>query len=302
MIFTDAKCESLRTAVAEGRIRVNRETLARVRDKSTPKGDVLEAARIAGTMAAKRTFELIPFCHPIPLDGVSIEFTLEETEIRVKAVVKAIWKTGVEMEALTAASVALLTVYDMLKPLDREMEIVSVRVVEKSGGKSDRKEWIPEGLKAAVLVTSDGTYAGQRKDKSGQLILAKLRELGLSDVEYEVLPDDRAQIQQKLLRCVERGFGLVITTGGTGLGPRDVTVEATAAVLERELPGVAEAMRSYGQRRTPYAMLSRAIAGVRGETLIVNLPGSSKGTEESMAAVLPALFHSYRMMRGEKHE
>jgi cyclic pyranopterin phosphate synthase len=117
----------------------------------------------------------------------------------------------------------------------------------------------------------------------------------------EVLPDDREQITARLRALVEDGVDLVLTTGGTGLGPRDVTVEATREVIDREIPGIAEAARAYGQERTPYAMFSRGVAGVSGKTIIVNLPGSSRGAEETMNAIFPALLHAYGMLQGEGH-
>ncbi|MBI2340934.1 MAG: bifunctional molybdenum cofactor biosynthesis protein MoaC/MoaB [Deltaproteobacteria bacterium] len=301
MFFTDDKIETLRIAVAESVISMNPETLKRVKEKTTPKGDVLELARTAGVLAAKKTPELIPYCHPLPLDGVKVDFEFLENGIRVKALVKTIWKTGVEMEALTAAAIAALTIYDMCKPIDKEMEIIMTRLTEKSGGKSDFKEKIPKDLRAAVIVTSDGTAKGVREDKSGKIIRERLASLGIENIEYVVLPDEKEQIKKELLALSEKGFRLIVTTGGTGLGPRDLTVEATREVIDREVTGVAEAMRQFGQKRTPYAMLSRGLVGLKGPTLIINLPGSSRGTLESLDAIFPAVLHSYKMMGGGGH-
>lgn len=301
MFFTDNKIATLRTAIAECVITMGADTLERVKDKTTPKGDVLELARTAGVLAAKKTPELIPYCHPLPLDGVKVDFAFLDNGIRVTTLVKTIWKTGVEMEALTAATIAALTIYDMLKPIDKNLEIVSTKLVKKSGGKSDFKENIPKNMKAAVVVTSDGTSKGTREDRSGKIILERLKSLGLTNTEYVILPDDRQKIQSELLRLIAAGSLLIITTGGTGLGPRDVTVEATRGVIDREIPGIAEAMRSFGQQRTPYAMLSRGLAGIRDKTIIINLPGSSRGTEESLDALFPAVFHSYKMLAGGGH-
>ncbi|MFH1018834.1 MAG: bifunctional molybdenum cofactor biosynthesis protein MoaC/MoaB [Pseudomonadota bacterium] len=301
MIFTDRKTETLRTAVATGRIAVPTGALEALKQKKVPKGDVLEAARTAAIMAAKKTFEVIPHCHPIPLDGISVDFAMEEGGVRVTVTVKAVWKTGVEMEALTGASVAMLTVYDMLKGLDPNLEIGSIRVVEKTGGKSDFSTALPKDMKAAVLVASDGVHGGKREDASGGLIADRLKSLGLEVVERAVVPDEIVAIRKKLLEFCEKKVHLVVTTGGTGLGPRDVTPEATQEVIERTIPGVAEAMRGFGQRRTPYAMLSRGIAGIRGKTLIVNLPGSAQGVEESMDAIFPALLHTYHVLNGGRH-
>lgn len=301
MFFTDNKIETLRTAVAECIITMNAATLDRVKNKTTPKGDVLELARTAGVLAAKKTPELIPYCHPLPIDGVKVDFNFVDNGVRVQAMVKTIWKTGVEMEALTACSIAALTIYDMCKPIDKDMEIISTKLINKKGGKSDFVEHFPKDLKAAVIVTSDGTFQGKREDNSGKIILTKLASLGIENPEYIILPDEKEKIKSELMRLCESGCKLIITTGGTGLGPRDVTVEATREVIDREIPGVAETMRSYGQKRTPYAMLSRGLVGLKGKTIIINMPGSSRGTQESLEAVFPAVLHSYKMMAGGGH-
>ena len=175
------------------------------------------------------------------------------------------------------------------------------KLLEKKGGKTGFVEKIPAGFKAAVIVTSDSTSKGTRSDKSGRLIEERLKSLGIES-SYEVIPDEKKLISSTLLKYCEKGMQLIVTTGGTGLGPRDVTVEATEAVVDRQIPGIMEAARSFGQRRTPYAMLSRGIAGQKGKTIIVNLPGSSRGVEESLDAIFPSILHSYKMMGGGGHE
>ena len=136
MVDVGGKPETARSATATGRIRMSAEALAAVREGSGPKGDVLAAARIAGIMAAKKTGELIPLCHPLALDAVRVEFTFEDDAVRATATASLTGKTGVEMEAMTAASIALLTIYDMAKALDKGMVIEEVRLLEKTGGKS----------------------------------------------------------------------------------------------------------------------------------------------------------------------
>jgi len=229
-----------------------------------------------------------------------VSFETGDDRVDISVTVSAIWKTGVEMEALTAASAAALTIYDMLKPVDTALEISTVRLESKRGGKTDFSDRPPEGFRAAVIVTSDGTAAGKREDRSGVIIRQRLEGYGLEPA-YEILPDEEEEIVALLQKFSDENCDLVLTTGGTGLGPRDVTVEATRRVIDREIPGITEAARSYGQSRTPYAMLSRGLAGLCGSTLIVNLPGSSKGAAESLDALLPALFHAYPMMRGGGH-
>lgn len=294
------KIETLRVAVAQSILRTTLNAIERLKSNDLPKKDALVVARIAGISAAKKTGDLIPFCHPLPLDFVDIEYQIGSDTVTFTATASTVAKTGVEMEALTAASVAALTLYDMLKPLDVESEIVSTKLVSKRGGKSDFIEKIPKGFSAAVIVTSDGTFQGKRQDKSGKVIQERLKNYGI-EPRYTILPDEKKLIVEALKKLCEDKVQLIFTTGGTGLGPRDVTVEATREVIDREIPGIVEAGRAYGQKRTPYAMLSRGLAGQKGDTLIVNLPGSSNGTEETLNAIFPAILHAYGMMKGMGH-
>jgi molybdenum cofactor biosynthesis protein MoaC len=302
MIDVSPKFHTLRYARAEGFLYGRPEVLRRVFAKTVPKGDVSEVARAAGIAAAKRCSDLIIFCHPVPLDWVEVRLEEHEKGIRVTAEVRAVWKTGVEVEAITAVTGALLNAYDMLKPLDQDLSFGEVRVVNKKGGKSDFCDPFPVPIKTAILVMSDSTHAGKRQDKSGKVIADFLTTQPVTVDCYEILPDDRDLIAARLKKLADaEGFQLVFTTGGTGLGPRDVTPEATLTVLDRTVPGIVEAIRKHGKERTPYAMLSRGEAGLRGQCLIINLPGSSKGARESLEALFPGLLHIYPMMEGKGH-
>ena len=302
MIDISSKFETLREARAEARVKMAESTVEAVRKGRVPKGNVLEIARAAAVMATKKTSELIPFCHPLPVDFVGIDYKMKKNEIAIRSEVRSIWKTGVEMEALTAVSVAALTIYDMLKPLDKGLVIEKIVLLEKKGGKSDFQDQFPKPLKTGVLVISDSTFKGERKDKSGEIIRNRLKEYPIILEEFIILPDDKETISKEVIRLSDKQkLDIIITTGGTGLGPKDVTPEATKEVLDRIVPGITEAMRSFGQRRTPYAMLSRNVAGVRGKTLIINLPGSSRGVEESMNSLFPGILHSMKMIRGGGH-
>jgi molybdenum cofactor synthesis domain-containing protein len=206
------------------------------------------------------------------------------------------------MEALTGATVAALTLYDMLKMIDRQMRIDGVELVEKAGGKSDFATSLRARPRAAVLVISDSVAAGTRVDASGELIAEALDRHGFALEPTRVVPDDIDAIARAVTEMADvQKLDLVLTTGGTGLGPRDRTPEAMATVLERDAPGVAEAMRAYGQARTPFAMLSRGRAGTRGGTLVVNLPGSRKAVAESLRALFPGVLHSFAMIQGGGH-
>jgi molybdenum cofactor biosynthesis protein MoaC len=302
MIDVSLKFSTLRYARAEGYLYGKPEAISRVADKTVPKGDVLEVARAAGIGAAKRCSDMIVFCHPIPLDWVEVHFEVDPEYIRVIAEVRSVWKTGVEVEAITAVTGALLNAYDMLKPLDADLSFGGIKVLKKKGGKTDFADGFSKPIQAAVLVISDSTHAGTRKDKSGLIIKKFLEDLPVDISFYEVLPDERKLITERLVTLADKEkIQLVFTTGGTGLGPRDVTPEATLDALERTVPGIVEAIRKHGKERTPFAMLSRGEAGVRGDCVIVNLPGSSKGALESLQALFPGLLHIFPMMRGKGH-
>ncbi len=302
MIDVSPKFNSLRYALAEGFLFGREETLQRVFAKTVPKGDVTEVARAAGINAAKRCADWITFCHPIPLDWVEVRFEENKDKIKVTAEVRSVWKTGVEMEAITAVSAALLNAYDMLKPLDDSLSFGDIRVVRKKGGKSDFSDSAAGSIKTAVLVISDSTHAGKREDKSGRVIQEFLADKPIQVERYEVLPDEKEMIADRLRRLADvDGVRLIFTTGGTGLGPRDVTPEATLAVIDRSVPGIVATIRSYGRDRTPFAMLSRGEAGVRKDSVIINLPGSSKGALESLQALFPGLLHIFPMLEGKSH-
>jgi molybdenum cofactor biosynthesis protein B len=151
-------------------------------------------------------------------------------------------------------------------------------------------------MNAGVLTVSDRVSRGQAEDESGPTAIAMLAGLGF-DVDWKVVPDEIPAIQEALRQWVEAGLGLVVTTGGTGFTPRDVTPEATAELIERSAPGLVEAAR--GASKHPHAMLSRGVAGIAGETLIINLPGSTKGVEESLDVIRPALVHAVSLIRNE---
>ena len=153
---------------------------------------------------------------------------------------------------------------------------------------------------AAVITVSDKGSAGLRQDMSGPMLQEMLREMGAETVHYAIIPDEQDQIRALLIQLAdEQGVELIITTGGTGPAPRDVTPEATLQVIEREIPGLVEILRMEGYKKTPLAVISRGVAGIRGQTLIINLPGSPKAVSEGMEVLTPILPHTLQMLRGE---
>ena len=302
MFDVGAKPDSYRTARAKAVVNINANTAVLIGQGKSPKGDIVEAAKIAATSGAKKTSDLIPYCHPIPLDHIGVQVSVKSQAIEVEVEVKSIWKTGVEMEALSGACIGALTVYDMLKPIDDSLFISSVKLVQKSGGIGEFA--IKEGnkIRAGVIVVSDSVAAGKRTDKSGKFIVRTLKDRRIDVVKYKIVPDDSSVIEDLLVKYSDDlHLNLILTTGGTGLGMRDVTPEATRKVIEEEITGIAEGNRAFGQRRTPLSMLSRGIAGVRGRSLIINLPGSLKAVSESLDFLFPGLEHAFKMMEGHGH-
>ncbi len=292
----------MRTAAARASLRVSPETIARIKSGDLPKSDPLIVARVAAVQAAKSSSAIIPYCHPVPVDHVGIDFVLDSSEIKITATAKAVAKTGVEMEALTGAAVAALTLYDMLKSIDKSMEILGIKLEKKTGGKSDFGTDAPFRGTAGILVISDRASLGKRKDLTGPLIKEKLEAEGFSVADISIIPDETETIKDALGKYInDLRLDLVITTGGTGMGRRDRTPEAVSAFIDQPLPGIAEALRRYGQDRTPYAMLSRALAGMAGDTVIIVLPGSTGAVEDAMNVLFPALVHGMNTMRGHDH-
>ena len=312
MVDVGDKPVTRRRATAAATVRLRPEVLRSLVGAGGPKGDPFVVARLAGIAAAKRTAELIPLCHPLPLDRVEVELTpdLEAGTVTIRTEAAATARTGVEMEALTAASVAALTLYDMAKSLQRDIVIERVELLAKEGGRSgswargDTAATAPVAAahEAVVVTCSNRSAAGQREDESGPALVAALRQAGW-DVAPEpiVVPDDEGVIADTIAGLADAGHRLILTTGGTGLTPTDVTPAATRGVIDREVPGLAELMRAAGLTSTPMAALSRGVVGVRGTALIANLPGSPRGAIESLAALLPVLRHALEQLAGGDH-
>jgi cyclic pyranopterin monophosphate synthase len=295
------KQDTLRTAVAQAIVKMSPFTVTLVNEGKIEKGNIFDAAKISANLAAKRTWDLLPYCHPIPIDHIAVDFdVIADGVIAIIVSVKNIGKTGVEMEALTGASIAALTIYDMLKPIDDKLEIQSIKLLEKTGGLNSFMQTYDRILQAAVLVLSDSRT--EREDKSGKAILERLAKYGVEVKEYKILADEQKAIEQELLRlCDNLGVDIVLTSGGTGVGPRDVTPEATANVIEKPVSGISETLRAFGQKRTPLSMLSRGIGGVRGSTVIVNLPGSESAVRESLDSLFPGILHVFQILDEHDH-
>ncbi|MEM9024744.1 MAG: bifunctional molybdenum cofactor biosynthesis protein MoaC/MoaB [Bacteroidota bacterium] len=302
MIDITHKNTTLRTATAQATVVVSSpETVAAIREDRVPKGNVFAMSKAAGLLGVKKTAELLPDCHPMPIEATRIDFRIEGLELIIEVAVMTIYKTGVEVEAMHGASIVALNAYDMLKPIDKGIEIRNIRLLEKRGGKSDVQPQT-EGLTAAVVVCSDTISQGDGEDRSGKIIHEHLEGLGIATRPVAVIPDEVAAIRAEAQQLQEAGTDLILFSGGTGLSPRDVTPEALTPLLDRQLPGMEEALRHYGQQRLPYAMLSRSVIGTMGNSLVMALPGSTGAARDAMAALFPAVLHAFQVMKGSRHD
>lgn len=177
-------------------------------------------------MAAKRTDELIPLCHPLPIYRADVEYELEHDFVKIIAVVETIGPTGVEMEALTAASLAGLTIYDMLKPHcePEELWMDQCKLLKKKGGKSHFKRVLRQPVSAAVIVLSDTVAAGRKPDTAGKSVVETLTEAGFDPIHYQILPDEADDLKELVLELT-KSYACIMTVGGTGIGKRDITVD-----------------------------------------------------------------------------
>lgn len=323
MVNINNKQASYRRAIAQGRIIVGENAFQHIQQRTLPKGDALTLAEIAGINGAKKAHETIPLCHPLQLEHVCLHTHLEEAtySVTVYCMVSAVAKTGVEMEALAGVNSALLAIYDLTKMVEPALTISDLRLLVKEGGKKGR--WVhPDGIpaelqtflstpstrpledvSAAVITLSDRAAAGDYTDKSGEYLQTALRELGCSVVHTDILPDNKQLIIDHLQTLVTtEAPQLIITTGGTGLAPTDVTPEAIAACCDKLIPGFGELLRNQGAQHTPYAWLSRSIAGIIQQTLIIALPGNPKAISESIDSIKALLPHALHIAQAGQHD
>ncbi len=302
MVDITHKSFTLRKAIATATVKTSSEkTISAIENRTVPKGDIFEFSRASALFAVKKTSDVIPDCHPLPVEYTSVTFKIENLSVIISVEVHTIYKTGVEVEAMHGASVAALVMYDMLKPIDKKVEIENIRLVEKQGGKTDLNKFLNNELKVAVVVCSDSVSKGLKEDSSGKAICNALEKYQISNVEYQIIPDDFDTIQKALTKLKDNDHDLVIFTGGTGLSSRDQTPDAVSPMIDRPIPGIMETARNYGQQRIKTAMLSRGVAGFSGNTLVITLPGSQKAVEESMEALFPQILHVFQLNDNKIH-
>ena len=310
-----------RRAVAVGELKAGPVAYPLIVERRLPKGDALVMAEVAGLQGAKLASALMPLCHPLPLELVRVrcEPVPERHAIRVYCECATEARTGVEMEALAGVNAALLTLYDLSKPVEPALGIDGIRLLFKEGGKSglwqhpegmsdaEREHYRPRdmvrlhGVPCAVVTLSDRASRGEYEDRSGPVLVEGLRKLGASVDHVEVLPDGIDPLAERLRSLAGHGVRICLCTGGTGLGPHDVTPEALRLVADRRVEGLAEMFRSESAKHTPLAWLSRADVVQVGRMLVFALPCSPRPAEQGMDILAPLLAHALAMIDGEAH-
>lgn len=302
MVDITFKTFTLRKAIASATIKTsNISTVEAVKNGTVPKGNVLEFARASALLGIKKTSDIIPDCHPLPVEYASINYEFDDLNITIIVEVHTIYKTGVEVEAMHGASVAALVIYDMLKPIDKNVEISNIKLLKKQGGKSSQKNIETENLTAAVVVCSDSVSQGIKSDSSGKLLVELLQKQNINSIDYTIVPDDIPAIRQQIELFKNKDCNLLVFTGGTGLSDRDITPEAVHPFITKEIPGIMETARNYGQDRVKTSMLSRGIAGFSDDMLILTLPGSSGAVKEYVQALFPQILHVFPVKKGDGH-
>lgn len=315
------KRPTARRAVAVGELLAGPLAYPMIVARRLPKGDALALAEVAGLQGAKSASTLMPLCHPLPLELVR---TLcvpvpERNAIRVYCECASQARTGVEMEALAGVSAALLTLYDLSKPVEPALTFGGVRLLFKEGGKrglwqhpegmseAEQARFRPraplalDGVPCAVLTLSDRATEGVYADASGPVLVEGLRQLGAQVSASEVLPDGIEPLATRLRALADAGVRLCLCTGGTGLGPRDLTPEAFACVADRRVEALAQMLRTLSAQHTPLAWLSRAEVVQVGRMLAFALPGSPRAAAQCMDILAPVLGHALRMLDGVPH-
>lgn len=325
------KTSNPRRAIARGWIKMAPATARLLAERKLPKGDALVMAEVAGIIGVKKTTEILPLCHPLPIESVRVRCEPQIDGVEVSCEVMTTYKTGVEMEALMGVNAALLCIYDLTKPVDPVLTIHNVHLMMKEGGKSGLwknplfpmdspqlqaasipRQQVPkpqscghkktlEGLKTAVLTISDRCSRGEALDSSGPLLKQLLEERLASVLWTDLVPDEISQIQKAMIKFREQGADLILSTGGTGLSPRDLTPEAIEPLLTRKIDGFGELFRAEGFKRTPMSYLSRSVSGFMNQTLVIALPGNPKACRDGIEILGHLIPHAIHIAKGGQH-
>jgi molybdenum cofactor biosynthesis protein MoaC len=289
----------LHTARAEATLRLDTGARSQLRD-TLENSPVLHTARVSGVMAAKRGADVLPYTDHAEMTGVDVTFDWRDDDLHVAASCEGLSRAELGARALLAASVCAVTIVDMVPELADQLVVDGARIVEQEGGLAGLSYSFEPPVRAAIVVISDAVALGDKEDRAGAIVKSEVEALkphGVTLADYAIVGDDASAIETIVEQWVADGVEFVLAVGGTGLSHTDVTVETVEAMLDRPIPGIMEAARAHGQELTPVAFMSRGVAGLVGDSLVITLPGSRGGAKESCEALFPAVLHVFKTLR-----
>lgn len=281
MVDITHKRNSLRTAIAQATVKVSQQaTIRAIEEHLVPKGNVFEMAKTAGLFAVKRTSDMIPDCHPLPVEYTKVSYEIEDLSIHIQMEVRTIYRTGVEVEAMHGVSVVALTMYDMLKPIDKGIEIQNIKLIGKKGGKSDFKNIIPPDFPITYLQCTDAGAEETNGSRQKQVITDLLSSHHLHLQHYASIPNEQSVIRESIQQ--HQHNGLILLTSKT---------KSAKAVLEelldQPIASIGEMLRQYKAERNPGAFPDLFLGGWINDTLVVSLPGKSNDLQDALIALFP---------------
>lgn len=288
---SSSKPEAQQIARAEGKIFFSNGAKEILLEANSPKADVVTAAKVAGIQAAKRASEFIPFHHANTLNWAELDFTSEEDHIRIEATVKAVTRSGLEMEALTAVSVAALTMLDICKDHDQKVNIQDVRLIPRESKKKILAVNTP--LKVGIVVISDRITAGLGDDSVGQLLQSGFAKAGYHANNYAVISNDADKLIEKVQEWLELNIELVITIGGNGIGPRDITLTSLEPFFDFRMEGLEQTLHTIAQVNNNGFYIDRLAAGKIGKTIVICLPIDEALASDALNVILPNIHQAF---------
>jgi molybdenum cofactor biosynthesis protein MoaC len=288
---SSSRPESQTKAEAEAKVYFNNGTERIILEDGNPKIDIITAAKIAGIQAAKKTSEFIPLHHSNALNWVEIDITAEEKYLKITSTVKAITRSSLEMEALTATSVAALTIVDLCKDSDPGVTIQDLKLVQHASKKKILTT--KTSLKVGIIVISDRVIAGLAEDEAGQILQEGFKEAGYQVDNYSIITNDSDKLIEKIQDWLEQDIELIVTTGGNGIGPRDITLSSVEPFFDYRLEGVEQTLHSIAQINNSGFYVDRLAAGKIGKTIVICLPMDANLAQDALNIFLPNIHQAF---------
>ena len=288
---SSSRPEAQAKAEAEAKVYFNNGTEKIILEDGNPKIDIITAAKIAGIQAAKKTSEFIPLHHSNALNWVEIDIKVVEKYLKITSTVKAITRSSLEMEALTAASVAALTIVDLCKDSDPGVTIQDLKLVQHTSKKKILTT--KTSLKVGIIVISDRVIAGLAEDEAGQILQDGFKEAGYQVDNYSIITNDADKLIEKIQDWLEQDIELVVTTGGNGIGPRDITLSSLEPFFDYRLEGVEQTLHSIAQINNSGFYVDRLAAGKIGKTIVICLPMDAGLAQDALNIFLPNIHQAF---------